>query len=1412
MEKLGRYTTIRKIGTGGMAEVFLARSEWALGTEKHLVIKKIHPFLAENERFIEMFVDEAKVAMRLNHANIVQVYTFEQIKADYVLAMEYVDGFDLLALETAARQRGLRMPSGLAAFITAEVAKGLDYAHSRWDDRGQPLDIVHRDVSPQNILISRGGEVKVTDFGIAKARSLHEETIGTVKGKYGYMAPEQARGRIVDRRADVYSLGVVLHEMLVGKPYLTFPPGADPIAVISKRPPVKPSEIETDLPQSLDTIVQRAMASDPANRFQTGREMAQSLIRFLHAAPEIYDAHALERWVEDIAPAETTPLPGEERPASTVVFTDTANTTAFDSEPTAISYPLSQEEQRFSTVVCGRLDCETHPNTPEMLEEALQLMSEMAYKADGILQHTTSEFTIFLGILHFSSEDAISGIRLAHDILDAVKAIARDRHIHIQARVGITRILVSVGEDPNGDRISLDPSPDLDKSAERLVRIAKKDAVAVDESIRRLAKRDYHFEPSGPLPPEGTDASSPPTDSGVAAYFVVRAKSRLERSLETRHNTSFYNREEELKLLETSLHSVIKGERVLLKIQGETGIGKSRLVSHFLKTVPQGSIQTLTTECLFAERDRPLAGAIDAIRILLNLSKQASTQALIRHLSRQVGKAPRYYERHTHFLRQLAASPDTFWTGYAGGRRELIRRTAECLGGLISLIARSKPLVAVIENAHWIDGPSVDVLSELINSDVILPVLLILVGQLGTAPDRYAAKFKTVTLSGLPEAQVKEMVIERLGTSESMLALADQVTSRALGNPYFTNEIIDSLEEQGIIVKDVRGPHPAYRQARQGTIRLPTTLAGIALSRLDGLPSEQRSVIRTAAAVGASFTAETVGQLIARDVTGEVTALVEQGLFAPMPREPGRAQSFRFNHPMIREAAYEGLSRRDRHRIHRSVANQLIAARERKEAVPNVRIAWHMDRAGETDRAGQYYLAAGNAAMDVYSNREALRLYDRALKRLPKTSLDRFEALSKRDRVLRDLWRYKDREQDLAEMEHIARTLKDNTLIAHAITRQAQLAFDRGDCTAAARHLSRSLERAVATGDVTQQVEALRLLAYVAVEEGHLVRALDCCNRALALIGDNNGASVYLKGRALGIKGFVSLNMGHLDASAAPLAEALILFRRLGKRRNESLVMGNLSLLAQARGEMTEAIEFLQSAIRIDAEVRDLRGRGRKLVALGGIHLEIGNFIEAEKYFRDAREICRDHDEKAGEIGADLGLAELGLETGEHESAQRILEDVGQRELLRRHRLLLVRHRQLIAGALVRAKSFKVARRLAEEATRIALEAGMIGETVRSGVRQGLILAQTGRMGEALVATRRATDLLANLGRIRRAEQIWWYHALTLHKAGNHRRAENALDTAREEVQKKRQQMADARLIAFYNNHPLVKSIEAGLE
>src|ERR1700759_1005092 len=278
MEQFGKYTLIRKIGTGGMAEVFLARTAVAQGLAKTLVIKKIHTPYAKSRQFVAMFVDEAKIALGLNHPNVTQVFDFGAVADTYFLAMEYVEGVDLLRLLQEAARARQRGPYGVSADIIQQLCKGLDYAHRKTDEFGQPLGIVHRDVSPQNILLSWDGSVKIVDFGIARARDVHEEE-GVIRGKYAYMSREQARGEPVDCRSDVFAAGIVPFELVCARP-LFHGKGKEALEMVKSGAIPRPRDYAPELSESLERIILKALAFHRSDRFQTARDLQHELGRF----------------------------------------------------------------------------------------------------------------------------------------------------------------------------------------------------------------------------------------------------------------------------------------------------------------------------------------------------------------------------------------------------------------------------------------------------------------------------------------------------------------------------------------------------------------------------------------------------------------------------------------------------------------------------------------------------------------------------------------------------------------------------------------------------------------------------------------------------------------------------------------------------------------------------------------------------------------------------------------------------------------------------------------------------------------------------------------------------------------------------------------------------------------------------
>jgi serine/threonine protein kinase len=262
----GKYELLRKIASGGMGQVFLARERG--GVERLVVLKLILPHLAEDDEFLNMFVEEARLVGRLRHPNLVTILDLLEIEGRQCLAMEYVQGDDLRRVDKHARLKGQLLPPGLVLRIIAEAAAGLDYAHQARDAQGQPLKLVHRDVSPQNILVGFDGGVKIIDFGVAKAAGSSQHTAtGVLKGKYPYMSPEQASGQAIDGRSDQFALGVVLWELLTGKRLFKGETDLMTLRLVKDCQVPFPSQLNPKLPPGLDDVVMRALEASPQKRF-----------------------------------------------------------------------------------------------------------------------------------------------------------------------------------------------------------------------------------------------------------------------------------------------------------------------------------------------------------------------------------------------------------------------------------------------------------------------------------------------------------------------------------------------------------------------------------------------------------------------------------------------------------------------------------------------------------------------------------------------------------------------------------------------------------------------------------------------------------------------------------------------------------------------------------------------------------------------------------------------------------------------------------------------------------------------------------------------------------------------------------------------------------------------------------------
>jgi eukaryotic-like serine/threonine-protein kinase len=292
--QFGPYRLVRQIAVGGMAELHLAKTKGIAGFEKYCALKMIHPNFAEDEQFIQMLVDEAKIAVELTHGNIAQTFDLGHVGDTYYITMEYVDGADLYKILRRASEQDLEMPLDVCAFIAKEIASALDYAHRKRDHTGKALGIVHRDVSPQNVLISYAGEVKLVDFGIAKATMKARQTaVGVIKGKYYYMSPEQAWGDRIDYRSDIFSTGIVLYEMMTGQMLYLEEDLHKLLDMARKADIAPPSRLRKGIPPQLERIVMHALGKGVGDRYQSAADLASDLERFLHGYAPVFTAGKL---------------------------------------------------------------------------------------------------------------------------------------------------------------------------------------------------------------------------------------------------------------------------------------------------------------------------------------------------------------------------------------------------------------------------------------------------------------------------------------------------------------------------------------------------------------------------------------------------------------------------------------------------------------------------------------------------------------------------------------------------------------------------------------------------------------------------------------------------------------------------------------------------------------------------------------------------------------------------------------------------------------------------------------------------------------------------------------------------------------------------------------------------------------
>jgi eukaryotic-like serine/threonine-protein kinase len=1294
--QIAHFEIVRRLGAGGMAEVFLAKKRGAEGTYKILVLKRILPTHGGSRRFRSMFIEEAHLATRLNHPNVVQVYEFQDFGDEgLLLAMEFVEGCDLGRLMTAARGKGTRVPPWVAAWVVAEAAKGLHYAHEKKDEAGQPLDIVHRDVSPQNILLSFEGAVKIADFGIASARLFAEET-GVLKGKFGYMSPEQARGEGVDRRSDLYALGVVFWEILAGRPLHGGLGGEALLDIVRSGIVEPPSTYAKDVPPELEALVMRALSVARDERFPTGRELAAALGKAVVKQGELIDASTLESTLGQLVPhdsreeGDSAESMGDRRSeeARTQAAVPLARSVEESRHSVALraAAPPSESAAGGETPLPRRAPAPTegprevrhvavvtlHLHGMEalvlprrMIDQLRGLLDDLAFKR-GMrwVWSSDSDARAIAGLTANPSRAAIDAAQMSLDVHETIAGFKEDLPTPLSVSIGVVRGIASGTRDPQGhlERYVLhDPATYM---ADVLGRSTPAGRTWVAGGVYRLVRRDFRWGDAPSLQLDPKAASDVPAT--MRLYALERSLSREERLADAQTGTSdLVGRDAEKGDLHAAYHAAVSGgggagQLVSRAVVGEMGIGKTALVGTFLAELPPNA-RIVLVESSPVRMEVPYAAIAELVRASIGTTGDEPFEEVANLIARAGGGAA-VGDSTTPMVARLAELATNRQMG--GGDEDAHARRKTILAGirnLLAAIALSQPLVLVIEGMQWADKVSLEVLGELVHSNDPLPIFVLLV----TRPDDRVLQMLTgvmrTELRELgPEEQVR-LVESRLGVRDGARQVCADVLPKVGGNPFFLLEVIDALLERGALeIRDVEneaGEHIAVlartERAEAGFGALPSTLEQLLGDRIRELPATEHAVVDWLAIAGGPLTLADVLQLTGAVEDEAIVRLCARGLC------DRKGEHVDFRHPLTRDVAYVELHPDDRIRMHRALGEHL-AGTSLGRGLSAAIVARHLARGENYDRAADFYLEAANAARASHQTPLAIRYYQRALSYLGFEDRRRVTGHEALESAYRMLGRRRERVWHLEALRRIVRLIGTPRVVCLGLVRSARYDFDEGHLVRGAEVAKRAAEVAHAANFPPLVVEAEALVSDFLRELGDVQGALAACDRALSAFAVASGGVPVpprLRGEVLRSRGILLRRVGRVREAVDAYVDAVAIFRRSGARRMEARARNSLAFGMFVQGRYEDAVALALESIQIDLSIGGRFQIAKTLTNIGHSYFRLGDVPRALAYLKRAREAHDRYGDQDGWADTLLVCAQVTIELGDLDAAEIHLRD-----------------------------------------------------------------------------------------------------------------------------------------------------------
>jgi serine/threonine protein kinase len=1231
---LGSYELLDRIAEGGMAEVWRARARGAAGFEKTVVIKRVLPNLMQKAGFADLLVREAKISARLSHPSIVQIFELGEENGAYFIAMEYVHGKDL-GQAMAWRGGSVEgLPLTLRLWIVAEAAKALDHAHRRRGDDGRPLSIVHRDVSPQNILLSYEGDVKVADFGIARA---DESGLGRgedpkiLRGKYAYMSPEQARGEPLDRRSDLFSLGVVLYELLSGRRMFRGRTSQETLAMVreAKLPDLDPDSV--GVAPELSAVLKRALAASKEDRYAWGGELASELTQYLFRQGTPIGQPDLAAAMDRMFPPEDLLSPNKLRvDVMRRAFDDAQAVSQAGAVLAAGEEPSNDGDRTAAVPVSRRMRVE---------KRALALLVAQERDAEDAIFAQACEVgggTVFgpLDGMRVGAFGHAVGIERA--VAHAARAALELRRLAQEAHYGrpdaVPPCAVLEGEGKVIEGVLVEPEQEVVDRARVLLEGVPAGEIRLEPVVAADLESTFRIVREGAL--------------GLGGF-----RGRADREGPALRRAPLVGRRDEVDDLTGALDRVRGGAMEVLQLVGEAGVGKSRLIGELRalaltrdfaivsaradESASEGSHHVLAELvadlCGLEPEDAPGVrfGKVDRLRVL-NLKPRE-----VRLLGELLGLA------YPVANEERAGRPRGVELAVA------VRRA-------LSTLARDRPLLLIVEDLHWLDDASRQVLPLILRGLERPRVLVVLTRRAGTNGPAFTGRTRRVAPLGRDASS--RLLAHALGAKSVDGALGAFVHAETSGNPLWTELVAADLLAMGAVrVVDgtaLAGPQPLVPTT-------PSMARRLVAARIAQLRQLDRNLVLVTAAfdgpVPAALVASIEG-LVSDAGASAFRRLFARTLLAPHVRsasQPGHSIDELVGEPagawggdkpsavpeeivvpgtLLRRAALETLDRSDRERLHGKIATA-IERSERTERT-NAWLAYHAARSNDRRRAPDYLVLAADELERRNEPRGAAERLVEAIGVLLAEALD-----PSGDRVLALALR----------AAPLALRGGEDRLADEAIERARRSAGLRSD--PASRAALACVEMMVALARQRPDLALSVIERERGAAEGKALEGIVPADRARIAV---------LEGRAL-------LALGHGKRAV----DALALGASLASKGGDTVLEGRAQAhLADALGRLErfeEAEDTLGLALALAARSAHAELRFVSLAAMGAVREGAGDSRGASARYREALEVATAviPDAEIAEIASRAAVAALraGLDSEAGQRAQQALDIAKKRRL-----------------------------------------------------------------------------------------------------------------------------------------------------